>query len=215
VNSVGLYLAGAGSLDGSDPFLTTFAYQALQSLNYDPVPLARDIKQGEVINHRFAHRESNPRNSLDESARLVRGKIDDLRDVDTERLAGAVLVGGGGVLNTWTDFHERAENCRITERLKFHLHELNNQEKPIFCLGNAGFAVAVAFREQEVSLLLNPGKNPGLRKAINGYGSNTTDSNPSWDQQHQVGCLTDLLGNEELPTIHRWIHDFFREHLFD
>ena len=213
MSSVGLYLSGSGSLDGSDPFLSTFAYEALQRIDFDPIPTARDIEQGEVINHRFAHRESHPRNSLDESARLVRGKIDDLRDVETETLAGAVLVGGGGVLNTWTDFHERGTDCRITERLKFHLQELKRQGKPVLCLGNAAFAVAVAFREQEKSLSLNPGKNPALRKAMNQYGSKTIDSNPSWDPNHKIGCLTDLLGSSHLPAIRRKIHDFLQEHL--
>lgn len=213
MTAIGLYLAGAGSLDGSDPFLSTFAYEALQQNEFEVTALGRDVEQGEVLNHRFAHRESNPRNSLDESARLVRGGIDDLRDVDTEQLDGAVLVGGGGVLSTWTDFHERGSEARITERLKFHLHQLHNQGKPVLALGNAGFAIAVAFREQNCSLQLNVGKNKSLQEAVERYGNQTTESNPSWDPEHKIGCLVNLLDEENLPHLRNQIHDCISEYL--
>jgi len=199
VEQIGLYLAGAGSLDGSDPFLTAMTYEVLQDRGWTPMPVARDVEQGEVINHRFAYEESPERNSLDESARLVRGNIRDFRDVETEDLSGGVLVGGGGVLSTWTDYHERGRECRITERLKFHLHEFQEQGKPILALDNSAVAVAVAFRERELDLTLNPGANSELRSDLASFGVSVDEDTPSVDEAHDLVCLPDLVDEVRLP----------------
>lgn len=199
--NIGLYLAGAGSLDGSDPFTTVLTYERLQRRGWTPVPVGRDISQGKVLNHRFAYEQGEERNSLTESARLVRGNIEDCRDVDTEDLDGAVLVGGGGVLTTWTDYDERGSDCRITERLKFHLMEFHQQSKPVLALDNASIAVAVAFREQEIQPTLNPGTNSEYRSLLESMGATVGDESPCWDRPNRLGSLPDLTGVTDLTEL--------------
>lgn len=207
--NIGLYLAGAGSLDGSDPFVSVLTYHHLQDRDWTPVPVARDVAMGQVIDHRFAHETQEERNSLTESARLVRGNVDDFRDVDTDDLSGAVLVGGGGVLSTWTDYHERGQDCRITERLKFHLMELHRDGKPIIALDNAGIAIAVAFAQQDLEPTLNPGDNVDHRDLVESTGSVLSKTEPSWDEENRIGCLPNLTREAHLPSIESRLSDAF------
>jgi enhancing lycopene biosynthesis protein 2 len=218
VSEIGLYLSGAGSLDGSDVFSAVVVYELLQEFGFTPRPMARDIPQGRVINHRFAHEQSDERNSLTESARVVRGDIDDLRDVDTNDLSGGVLVGGGGVLTTWTDYHERGRDCRITERLKFHLVEFFQQDKPVLVLDNAAVAVAVAFREQDYGPSLNPGDNAELRQLVEDTGSTASDRSPCVDESFPVRSEPDLTGISKLSELRdtleesvRWLEELVND----
>ncbi|MFB6355375.1 MAG: hypothetical protein ABEJ65_02535 [bacterium] len=202
---VGLYLAGTGSLDGSDVYTAVLAYDQIQKRGWDPRPIGRDVKQGEVRNHRDAREISVDRNSLTESARMVRGDIKDMRDVDTDQLLGGVFVGGGGVLSTWTDFHERGKDCRITERLKFHINDFYNKNQPIICLGNAGLAVARVLSDVDEKIQMNPGQNSKIKEAIEYYGIQINSAQPCWDEENRVGTRPGFIREESLGIIRQEI----------
>lgn len=195
---VGLYLSGNGSLDGSDVFGSVLAFQALQETGHEPVPVGRDIDQGEVIDHRTARPLDEQRNALSEAARIVKGDIRDMRDVDAEDLGGAIYVGGGGVLSTWTDFHQRGSNCRVTERLKYQVLELHGDRNPQICLGNASFVLGQILRENPETPKLNPGSNESLRETLKEWGVAVTERSPSWDPEHRVGCLPEFPEDGDL-----------------
>lgn len=209
MDRVAVYLSGTGSLDGSDVFPTVQTYEVLQEAEVEPVGTGRDVDQGEVLNHRTARPEGQPRNALDEAARMVRGDIVDMRDLATEELDAAVLVGGGGTLSTWTDYHQRGEECRVTERLKFHVMEFYEDDRPILALDNAGFVLGAIFRHTSYSPRLNPGSNPQLVRTMTEWDVELTEKNPSWDDEASIGCLPDLTREDHLPTLRKLLHDFF------
>lgn len=202
---VGLYLSGCGSLDGSDVYLAVLSQLLLQEANHTCLPLGRDIEQGEVYNHRRAEREPDARNGLDEAARIVRGDIRDLREVDTDTLDAAVLVGGGGALSTWTDYHERGRKLRVTERLKFHLLELHRARRPILCLDSAVLPAAFVLREAARNLVVNPGEGPAA-DLIASWNVVTSNDNPCWDADNRVGTVSGLLAQNGLPALRDRVH---------
>ncbi len=205
---VGLYLSGCGSLDGSDVYLAVLSQLLLEETGHTCLPLGRDVEQGGVRNHRLAGRESDSRNALDEAARIVRGDVRDCRDVDAETLDAAVLVGGGGALSTWTDYHERGSDLRVTERLKFHLLGLYRARRPILCLDSAVLPAAFVLREPAEGLTLNPGNGPGA-DLIASWNVTLSDRVPCWDDANRVGTLPDLLGVNELPVLRDRLHELF------
>lgn len=210
---VGLYLSGAGSLDGSDAISTVLAYGALQKCGREPIPVGRDVDQGRVVDHRTAQTMNESRNALSEAARLVRGNIRDMRDVDAGELQAAVLVGGDGMLSTWTDYHDRGAECRITERLKYQILDLHKNDKPIVCLGNAGFVVAHVFRDRESTPRLNVGSNATLNETLRDWGIRLTDTDPAWDATHRVGCLPGVTREDDLPRSQDRLTDFLEARL--
>lgn len=211
---VGLYLSGNGSLDGSDVFSAVLAYQVLQEKGHEPVPVGRDVDQGEVIDHRTARPQEEQRNALSEAARIVKGDIRDMRDVDAKNLDGAIHVGGGGVLSTWTDFHERGSRCRVTERLKYQVLDLHEERSPQVCLGNAAFVLGQILRDQPDPPELNPGSNESLRETLREWEVPVTDSSPCWDADHQVGSFPDFTKGDNLAEKRRILLDFLDETSF-
>jgi enhancing lycopene biosynthesis protein 2 len=207
MKTVGLYLSGNGSLDGSDVMTSVLAYKALQEYECQPVPIARDLSQGDVINHRTAREEEDDRNSLEETARLTRGNITEMRDVDVDNLDGAIFVGGGGTLSTWTDFKERGADCRVTERLKFQVLDLFRDNKPLLALDNAGFVLGFILKETVESLRINPGSNPRLRETMEKWGLTLSKESLTWDESNRVGCLPDLTREDNLPVLEENIQD--------
>lgn len=205
---LGLYLAGCGSLDGSDIPTAVLARELLQADGHDVLVGARDISQATVINHRTLEQEEASRNSLDESARVARGAIDDLKDIDRGELEGLVLVGGGGVLSTWTDFDERGAELRITERLKFHLESVHGNGGPIVCLGNAHLPVAFVLREQG-PVRFHRGSNRSVRELVDSWNHVLTESNPTIDRSHSVAHLTGLLNQSDWSKLRSAIRDCF------
>jgi enhancing lycopene biosynthesis protein 2 len=209
MNTVAVYLSGTGSLDGSDVMTVVLACEVLQDLGIEPVAVGRDVQQGEVLNHRTARPEETPRNALDESARIVRGDIVDMRDLETDEIEATVLVGGGGTLTTWTDYHKRGEDCRVTERLKFHVMEFSGGDCPILALDNAGFVLGAIFRHTSDSPRLNPGSNPQLVRMMEKWDVELTDDDPCWDDERRVGCLPNLTQRDNLPALRTSLRDFF------
>lgn len=199
MGDVGLYLSGAGSLDGSDVISAVLAYQSIQQLGHDPVPVGRDINQGRVVDHRTARTIEESRNALSEAARVVRGNVEDMRDVDTNGLIGAILVGGDGTLSTWTDYHERGDQCRVTERLKYHVLDLFKADKPLVCFGNAGFVTARILRDADRDLTVNVGNNSRLNETLRNWGVDTTDESPYRSENRKIGYYPEATRNDHLP----------------
>lgn len=206
---VGLYLSGVGSLDGSDVYLAVLGQLLLEEAGHTCLPLGRDVAQGEVRNHRSATPGAGTRNALEEAARIVRGNIRDLREVEADTLDAAVLVGGGGARCTWTDYHERGSNLRVTERLKFHLLDLYRRERPILCLDDAVLPAAFVLREVADGLTLQPGEG-AVGRLVSGWEVIPSSENPCWDADHRVGTLTGLLKCNELPRLRDRIRGLYR-----
>jgi enhancing lycopene biosynthesis protein 2 len=210
MDRVGLFLSGSGSLDGSDIFSSVMVYHELQRAGYEPVPVGRDISQGEVLNHRTAESLEQDRNALDEAARIVRGKIKDMRRIDVDRFQAAVFVGGGGTLSTWTDYHQRGADCRVTERLKYQVLDLHKGDKPMLALGNAGFALGMILKEVVESLQINLGNNSRINSLAEDWGITLTNESPSWDANHALGSLPDPARTEDLPEMRASIHELLK-----
>lgn len=209
MSKLAVYLSGSGSLDGSDVMTSVLTLEILQELGHEPVAVGRDVSQGEVLNHRTARSEDDSRNALDEAARIVRGDILDMRDLETDDFEAALFVGGGGVLSTWTDYHERGAECRVTERLKFHVLDFYRDDRAILALDNAGFALGSIFRHVENPPVLNPGDNDRLVRTLENWDLDVTNRSPCWDRDRRVGCLPDLTRENHFPDLRRSLRDFF------
>lgn len=208
---IGLYLAGCGSLDGSDVPAAVFTRELLQKHNHDTVVGARDVAQGESVNHRTLEVGDENRNSLDESARITRGDVRDMRKIDRSDLEGLVLVGGGGVLSTWTDFHERGSNMRITERLQFHLEAVHRRQKPILCLGNAHLPIAFTLRD-ETELRLGAVDRDPINDLVEKLGHDLECQPRVEDEANSILHLPEVLQEPDWPGMRQTIDQAIQRH---
>lgn len=92
-------LAGCGLGDGSCIEEVILTYVALDKYGCDYTPVAEDISVPSV-NH-LTEQPAEKRNILSESARIGRGRIRDIREIDFEKYDALVIPGGIGLLHNY------------------------------------------------------------------------------------------------------------------
>jgi enhancing lycopene biosynthesis protein 2 len=90
-------LSGCGVFDGSEIHEATLTLLALARYSVEYDIYAPDIDQHHVLNHITGEEMSEKRNVLVEAARIARGNISDLKDLDIKGYDGVVFPGGFGV----------------------------------------------------------------------------------------------------------------------
>ncbi len=103
---IGLLLSGCGAYDGSDPQEAILAMLEIQRAGHTVVPLAMDAPQMHCVDHMTGEELSDEdRNQMQESARVIRGKLFLLQELSPKLLEGLIIPGGqGAVKNLITDF---------------------------------------------------------------------------------------------------------------
>lgn len=94
-------LAGAGLGDGSEVSEVSLTYTILDkySMDYTPIAESRDFIS---INH-LVYKNEESRNVLQESARIGRGVIKDIEDINYSDYHVLIIPGGRGLMENYKD----------------------------------------------------------------------------------------------------------------
>lgn len=92
-------LAGCGLGDGSCIEEVILTYTALDKYGCDYTPVAEELSVPSV-NH-LTEQLAEKRNILLEAARIGRGHIKDIREIDFEEYGALIIPGGIGLLNNY------------------------------------------------------------------------------------------------------------------
>ena len=95
---VGVLLSGCGNKDGSEIHESVLTMLALDRLKAEMVLMAANIDQMHVMNHYTDQEMDEFRNVLVESARIARGNIKDMAEVNGADLDALIIPGGLGVV---------------------------------------------------------------------------------------------------------------------
>ncbi|NLY21092.1 MAG: hypothetical protein GXZ08_07415 [Tissierellia bacterium] len=99
-----ILLTGCGLGDGSAIEEAICTYISLDKYNINYTPIAENIEKPSV-NH-YNNLESEYRNLLIESARIGRGKIANIKDIDIKEFDGLIIIGGLGIIKNTIDSEE-------------------------------------------------------------------------------------------------------------
>jgi enhancing lycopene biosynthesis protein 2 len=128
---VGVVLAGCGVFDGAEVHEAVITLLALDRAGAEVVCMAPNAPQLHVINHLTGEVTGEQRNVLVESARIARGKIRDIADVDPASLDAVVIPGGFGVAKNLCDFAVNGPSCTVDAGVGRLLHAVHDAGKPI------------------------------------------------------------------------------------
>jgi len=152
---VGVVLSGCGVQDGSEVHEAASILISLDRRGASVICMAPSIPQAEVINHLSGKpTPSAHRNVLEESARIARGKIQDLARVSADDLDALILPGGFGVAKNLSNFATRGADCTVEPDVARLIKQVHAAKKPI---GLACISPILAAR-----VLGSDGKNPKL-----------------------------------------------------
>lgn len=101
---VGVVLSGCGVYDGTEVHEAVLTLLALDQRGADVVMAAPDKEQAHVINHLTGEVDPHPRNVLVESARIARGHVKALAELQADEIDALIFPGGFGGAKNLSDF---------------------------------------------------------------------------------------------------------------
>jgi enhancing lycopene biosynthesis protein 2 len=184
---IGVLLSGCGVFDGSEIHEAVLTLLALDRAGAEAVCMAPDMEQFHVVDHLTQEATGEKRNVLVESARIARGQIRDLAEVQEAELDGLVLPGGFGAAKNLSDFAVRGKEAVVHPGVKELLARLVEKGKPVGAICISPVVVAGALGEKAPELTI--GSDDGTALAIEGMGG-----------RHRV-CGVSMIHHDEANRI--------------
>lgn len=124
-------LSGCGVFDGAEIHEAVLTLYALAKNNCIYDIFAPNTDQYHVINHLNGQPTDEKRNILIESARIARGKINDLANFDAKNYDALIFPGGFGVAKNLCDFAFKGENAIVNKDVENAIIQMHKLRKPI------------------------------------------------------------------------------------
>jgi len=128
---VGVVLSGCGFLDGSEIHEATLTLLFLDRNGAQAVCIAPDVAQSEVVDHLTQKATGQIRNVLTEAARISRGEIKNIENVNTADLDALIFPGGYGAVKNICDFASGGVECCVNPLVEKLIREMNQAKKPL------------------------------------------------------------------------------------
>lgn len=154
MSKVCLILSGAGHLDGAELRESIFTLLSLDEKNIPVDIFAPNIDQYHVINHLNGEEMTEKRNVLIEAARVARGKVQDLNELNPENYDAIVLPGGFGVAKNLCDFAFKGKEASAIDKIKNLIKHFHQNQKPICAICIAPALVAIALENENIEITI-------------------------------------------------------------
>lgn len=133
--SVAVILSGCGFQDGSEIHEAVCTLLALDQQGATYQCFAPDVAQNRVSNHySMAQAEDETRNVLVESARIARGNIRPLADLQVQDFDALVIPGGFGAALNLSSFAVQGAQCIVQADVECAVNGMRQAGKPIGAL---------------------------------------------------------------------------------
>ena len=179
MKTIALILSGCGVYDGSEIHETCAALLALQREGAAVLACAPSGPQSQVVDHRLGQpADGPPRDILVESARLVRGEIRPLSEVDPREIDGVLLPGGFGAAKNLCTFAIDGADCRVNPEVEAFLRAAHQMRKPIAAMCIAPVLLARVFGSGGRPAL-TIGNDPATAALVEAMGARHVDCAPT------------------------------------
>ncbi|NXC35284.1 GAL3A protein, partial [Campylorhamphus procurvoides] len=128
---VAVVLAGCGVYDGSEIHESSAVLVHLSREGAQAEVFAPNISQMHVVDHVKGQPMPEQRNVLVESARIARGNIKDLAQLDVKGLDALIIPGGFGVAKNLSTWATQGKNCTVCREVEEVLRAFHAAQKPI------------------------------------------------------------------------------------
>jgi enhancing lycopene biosynthesis protein 2 len=165
---IGVLLSGCGVYDGAEIHEAVLTLLALDRAGAEIRCMAPDMEQLHVMNHYSQSESDETRNVLVESARIARGDIQNLADVNASQMDALIIPGGFGAAKNLSDFAVKGPEATVQPEVQRVITEMLNAGKPVgaLCIAPATLVRAVADKAPEVTI----GNDTGTAAAIGQMG---------------------------------------------
>jgi enhancing lycopene biosynthesis protein 2 len=180
-----IILAGCGVYDGAEIHEAVMAMYAVMKNGAEYQLFAPDIAQHHVVNHLTGAEMPEIRNVLVESARIARGKIKPLTDLDMRSFDALLFPGGFGVAKNLCSFAFKGADCEVHPQVSKVVREAVSLRKPVGALCISPVILAKVLGDVEITI----GSDTGTAAAVEKMGAkhkNTSHGQVVTDTKHKV-----------------------------
>ena len=160
-------LSGCGVYDGAEIHEATLTMLAIAKAGASYTIFAPNINQYHVVNHLTGEEMPETRNVLVESARIARGKIQDLKEYNPADFDAIVFPGGFGAAKNLSSLAFDGPNCTVNEDVAKAVKATAQAGKPIGALCIAPAVIAKILGKVDVTI----GNDSGTASAIEAMGA--------------------------------------------
>jgi enhancing lycopene biosynthesis protein 2 len=128
---VAVILAGCGRADGSEIHEAVSCLVHLARLGSSYRCFAPEGPQAEVVNHLTGKPQQESRSMLVEAARIARGEVSPLSQLNPAEFDAAVFPGGYGAAKNLCTFARDGENCTVHPEVERVVKAFHSAGKPI------------------------------------------------------------------------------------
>lgn len=166
---VAVILSGCGHLDGAEISESVLSLLYLDEAGAEVEIFASDKQQHHVVNHLSGDEVKEYRNILVESARIARGDIKPLSQLDSKKFDALILPGGFGVAKNYSNLAFEGPTAVVQEDYRKAIWGFHSAGKPIGAICISPAVVAIALKEEApITVTLGDKENA---KMITGCGS--------------------------------------------
>lgn len=183
--TIAIILSGNGVYDGAEIHEATLTMLAVAKEGGEYQLFAPDKEQHHVINHLTGDEMDEKRNVLIEAARIARGDIKKLSDLDMKAYDALMMPGGFGVAKNLSSFAFDGADCTVDSDLERIVKSAVEAGKPIGALCISPAVVAKILDGAEVTI----GQDEDTAKAISEMGAKhklTTHGEVVIDHKYKV-----------------------------
>ena len=129
--NIAVILSGSGVFDGSEIHEAVLTLLSLDRKGAQYQCFAPNINQHHVINHLTGEEQSETRNVLVEAARIARGEIKSLSELDAYQFDALILPGGFGAAKNLCDFAFKGSDLTVNEEVVTSVKAFSTANKPV------------------------------------------------------------------------------------
>ncbi len=162
-----IILSGCGVYDGAEIHEAVMTMYAVMKNGAEYDIFAPDIAQHHVVNHLTGDEMAETRNVLVESARIARGNIQPLTELDMRDFDALIFPGGFGAAKNLCTFAFKSENCDVNPQVSKVIRDAVSLRKPIGALCISPVILAKVLGDVNITI----GDEAGTAAAVEKMGA--------------------------------------------
>ncbi len=181
-HKVCVLLSGCGVFDGAEIHESVATLLALSKSGAEVIFAAPDRIQHHVVNHLDGTEMTETRNIRVEAARIARGNVFPVTEVNVNDIDALFIPGGFGAAKNFCSFAFEGANASIEDDIKSLIQAVHQANKPIGAVCIAPAVLALSLGKGTLTI----GSDSGTAEALESLGAT-----------HQVCPVTEMVVDAE------------------
>ncbi len=198
---IAVVLSGCGHLDGAETREAIISLLELDRAGAKVSIFAPNIEQMEVINHLTGEKTNEKRNVLVESARLARGKIQDLKHAKASDFDGLIMPGGWGAAKNLSNLAVKGKDGEVIPELRNLISDFIKQKKPVGAICIAPAVVVASVRGQVKAKVTIGDDNDNFIVSLGGEHQKCATSDFAEDPANNIISCSAYMRDDSLAKI--------------